>query len=117
MSDGASAVRFGLRANAGQFGLLMLINAFVGGMVGLERTVVPLVGTKEFDLLLNTVAVSFIISFGIVKACANLVSGNTRRPIWSQTHPRGLLGDRLARAFSSSCGHRIGIGLLSRMSS
>ena len=70
MSDGASAVRFGLRANAGQFGLLMLINAFVGGMVGLERTVVPLVGTKEFGLLLNTVAVSFIISFGIVKACA-----------------------------------------------
>jgi MFS family permease len=75
VSDGASAVRFGLRANAGQFGLLMLINAFVGGMVGLERTVVPLVGTKEFGLLLNTVAVSFIISFGIVKACANLVSG------------------------------------------
>ena len=75
MSDGASAVRFGLRANAGQFGLLMLINAFVGGMVGLERTVVPLVGSKEFGLLLNTVAVSFIISFGIVKACANLVSG------------------------------------------
>jgi MFS family permease len=68
-------VRFGLRDNAGQFGLLMLINAFVGGMVGLERTVVPLVGTKEFGLLLNTVAVSFIISFGIVKACANLVSG------------------------------------------
>jgi MFS family permease len=75
VSDEASAVRFGLRANAGQFGLLMLINAFVGGMVGLERTVVPLVGTKEFGLLLNTVAVSFIISFGIVKACANLVSG------------------------------------------
>jgi len=75
VSDGASAVRFGLRANAGQFGLLMLINAFVGGMVGLERTVVPLVGTKEFGLLLNTVAFSFIISFGIVKACANLVSG------------------------------------------
>ncbi len=53
----------------------MLINAFVGGMIGLERTVVPLIGTKEFGLLLNTVAVSFIISFGIVKACANLVSG------------------------------------------
>jgi MFS family permease len=73
--EDAPAVRFGLRANAGQFGLLMLINAFVGGMIGLERTVVPLIGTKEFGLLLNTVAVSFIISFGIVKACANLVSG------------------------------------------
>jgi len=79
-------VKFGLRANAGQFAWLMLINAFVGGMVGLERTVVPLVGTQEFGLLLNTVAVSFIVSFGIVKAFANLVSGTLadrfgRKPI------------------------------------
>lgn len=67
--------RLGLRANAAQFALLMLINALVGGMVGLERTVVPLIGTQEFGLLLNTTVVSFIISFGIVKACINLVSG------------------------------------------
>ena len=53
----------------------MLINAFVGGMVGLERTVVPLIGTRELHLLLNTAAVSFIISFGVVKAVMNLVSG------------------------------------------
>jgi MFS family permease len=65
----------GLRANATQFALLMLINAFVGGMVGLERTVVPLIGTETFGLLLNTAVVSFIISFGVVKACMNLVSG------------------------------------------
>ncbi len=65
----------GLRANAAQFALLMLINAFVGGMVGLERTVVPLIGTETFGLLLNTAVVSFIISFGVVKACINLVSG------------------------------------------
>jgi MFS family permease len=65
----------GLRANAAQFALLMLINAFVGGMVGLERTVVPLIGTQTFGLLLNTAVVSFIISFGVVKACMNLVSG------------------------------------------
>ena len=65
----------GLRANAAQFALLMVINAFVGGMVGLERTVVPLIGTEEFGLLLNTTVVSFIISFGVVKACMNLVSG------------------------------------------
>jgi MFS family permease len=64
-----------LRANAAQFGLLMLINAFVGGMVGLERTVMPLIGTEEFGLLLNTAAVSFIISFGLVKAVINLLSG------------------------------------------
>ncbi|HEY3230633.1 MAG TPA: MFS transporter [Roseiflexaceae bacterium] len=68
-------MELGLRANAAQFALLMLINAFVGGMVGLERTVVPLIGTEEFGLLLNTAVVSFIISFGVVKACMNLVSG------------------------------------------
>lgn len=67
--------QLGLRANAAQFALLMLINAFVGGMVGLERTVVPLIGTEEFGLLLNTAVVSFIISFGVVKAAINLVSG------------------------------------------
>ena len=65
----------GLRANAAQFALLMLINAFVGGMAGLERTVVPLLGTETFGLVLNTLVVSFIVSFGVVKACMNLVSG------------------------------------------
>jgi len=68
-------LRLGIRANIVQFALLMLINACVGGMVGLERTVVPLIGTEEFGLLLNTTVVSFIISFGVVKACMNLVSG------------------------------------------
>src|SRR6266508_2961455 len=68
-------LRLGIRANIVQFALLMLINACVGGMVGLERTVVPLIGTEEFGLLLNTTVVRFIISFGVVKACMNLVSG------------------------------------------
>ena len=71
----APALRLGLRANAAQFGLLMLINALVGGMVGVEHTVIPLIGKEEFGLLLNTTVVSFIISFGIVKALMNLVSG------------------------------------------
>ncbi|MFU0504628.1 MFS transporter [Pseudaminobacter sp. NGMCC 1.201702] len=53
----------------------MLINAFVGGMVGIERTVVPLIGTEEFGIASTTLVVSFIVSFGVVKACANLVSG------------------------------------------
>jgi MFS family permease len=69
------AVRLGLRENLGQFSLLVLVNAFVGGMVGLERTVVPLVGSQEFGLVLKTAIFSFIISFGIVKALSNLVSG------------------------------------------
>lgn len=67
--------RFGLRANAAQFSLLVLINAFVGGMVGLERTVVPLIAGEEFGVSSTTLVMSFIISFGVVKAVANLVSG------------------------------------------
>ena len=75
--DGISspAVRLGLRENLGQFSLLVLVNAFVGGMVGLERTIVPLVGSQEFGLVLKTAIFSFIVSFGVVKACSNLVSG------------------------------------------
>jgi MFS family permease len=78
-SDGGlprpSAVTLGLRANWLQFSLLVLINAFVGGMVGVERTVVPLIGSEEFRIASTTLIVSFIVSFGVVKACANLVSG------------------------------------------
>ncbi|MER8434894.1 MFS transporter [Mesorhizobium caraganae] len=70
-----SAVRLGLKENWRQFALLMLVNAFVGGMVGIERTVVPLIGSEEFDIKSTTLVVSFIVSFGVVKALANLVSG------------------------------------------
>jgi MFS family permease len=70
-----SVVALGLKANWRQFALLVLINAFVGGMVGIERTVVPLIGTDEFGVASTTLVVSFIVSFGVVKALANLVSG------------------------------------------
>jgi MFS family permease len=69
-------IRLGLRENWRQFSLLVLINAFVGGMVGLERTVVPLIGAQEFKIASTTIVVSFIVSFGVVKAIANLVSGH-----------------------------------------
>src|ERR687894_1809892 len=69
------AVRLGLKENWRQFSLLILVNAFVGGMVGLERTVVPLIGSEQFGLVLKTAIFSFIVSFGVVKACSNLVSG------------------------------------------
>lgn len=69
-------VRLGLRENWQQFSLLVLLNAFVGGMVGLERTVVPLIGSQEFRIASTTIVVSFIVSFGVVKAFANLVSGH-----------------------------------------
>ena len=70
-----SAVRLGLRENWQQFSLLLLINAFVGGMVGIERTVVPLIGANEFHVESTVLITSFIVSFGVVKALANLVSG------------------------------------------
>jgi MFS family permease len=68
-------VRLGLWENWRQFALLVLINAFVGGMVGIERTVVPLIGAEEFGIASTTLVVSFIVSFGVVKAFANLISG------------------------------------------
>lgn len=71
----ARGVTLGLRANWRQFALLVTINAFVGGMVGIERTVVPLIGSEEFGIASTTLILSFIVSFGVVKAFANLVSG------------------------------------------
>jgi MFS family permease len=72
MADESHAVRFGLRENLSQFSLLVVINVFVGMMVGLERTVVPLIGEKEFGLTSKTAIVSFIVSFGVTKAICNL---------------------------------------------
>lgn len=76
VSADTSGVRLGLCENWQQFSLLVLVNAFVGGMVGLERTVVPLIGAEEFKIASTTIVVSFIVSFGVVKALANLVSGH-----------------------------------------
>ena len=69
-------VRLGLAENLPQFLLLMLVNALVGGMVGLERTVVPLIGSEEFRIASTTLIASFIVSFGVVKAFTNLVTGH-----------------------------------------
>jgi MFS family permease len=70
-----SAVRLGLRANAGQFSLLVALNAFVGAMVGLERSVLPLVGEDDFGLASTTAILSFVVAFGVAKALANLAAG------------------------------------------
>src|SRR5258706_10114410 len=71
-----SVVQLGLRANWRQFTLLVIVNAFVGGMVGLERSIVPLLGQQAFGLASATAGLSFIISFGVVKALANLSAGH-----------------------------------------
>jgi len=67
--------RLGLRANAGQFSLLVGLNGFVGAMVGLERSVLPLVGERDFGLESKGAILSFVVAFGIAKALANLAAG------------------------------------------
>jgi MFS family permease len=68
-------VRLGLRANWPQFALLVVVNVFVGGMVGLERTNTSLVGTRVFHLSGYLAVFSFIIAFGVTKALTNLAAG------------------------------------------
>jgi len=75
VSGTANRIRLGLAANWQQFALLVVINAFVGGMVGLERVVLPLLAEQEFLITSRTAILSFIVSFGIVKALANLFAG------------------------------------------
>jgi MFS family permease len=70
-----TAVRLGLRANARQFGLLVGLNALVGAMVGLERSVLPLVGKHDFGLRSTAAILAFVVAFGAAKAVSNLVSG------------------------------------------
>ncbi len=71
----ARPVRLGLAANWPQFTLLVVVNAFVGGMVGLERTTTSLVGTRVFHLSGYLAVFSFIIAFGVTKALTNLAAG------------------------------------------
>jgi MFS family permease len=71
----ARPVRLGLRENLAQFSLLVGINALVGGMIGQERTVLPLIATRTFGLTAFTATTSFIIAFGATKALTNLAAG------------------------------------------
>jgi MFS family permease len=68
-------VRLGLRENAAQFSLLVAVNAFVGAMVGLERSTLPLIGRNDFGLTSSAAVVSFITAFGLAKAFTNLGAG------------------------------------------
>jgi MFS family permease len=65
----------GLRANAAQFSLLVALNALVGALVGLERTVLPLVGKRDFDVDSDAAILSFVVAFGAAKALTNLGAG------------------------------------------
>ena len=82
----SASVELGLGTNWQQFSLLVLINGFVGAMVGLERTVLPLLAEEEFGLASSTVVLSFLVSFGLVKAATNFFAGRLgdlfgRKPI------------------------------------
>src|SRR4029453_8659290 len=70
-----AALRLGLRENLGQFSLLVLVNAFVGAMVGLERSIVPAIAEHEFHIAARGAILSFIVVFGITKALTNYLAG------------------------------------------
>jgi len=70
-----TVVRLGLRENAEQFALLVVVNAFVGAMVGMERSVLPSIAEQEFHLAARTAVLSFIVVFGLSKALTNYVAG------------------------------------------
>ncbi len=86
MNDGRSTPRLGLRANASQFSLLVVVNAFVGAMVGLERSILPALAESEFQLAARSAILSFIVVFGITKAATNYLAGRVsdrigRKPV------------------------------------
>lgn len=68
-------IQLGLRANWRQFSLLVLVNAFVGAMVGMERSILPAIAEQEFKLAAHTAILAFIVVFGITKALTNYVAG------------------------------------------
>jgi MFS family permease len=78
-----SGLRLGLRENAAQFGLLVAVNALVGGMLGQERTVLPLLADRTFHLTAYTAALTFILAFGVAKAITNYLAGT-----WSDRYGR-----------------------------
>ena len=88
-------IRLGLQENLRQFALLVLVNAFVGAMVGLERTVLPLLAEDEFGLASRTAILSFIATFGLTKALANMAAGQ--------------LGDRFGRKRVLIAGWLVGL--------
>ena len=72
---GTPPIRLGLRENVAQFSLLVAVNALVGGMVGQERTVLPLLAKQAFGLTAFTASATFIVAFGATKALTNLATG------------------------------------------
>jgi MFS family permease len=70
-----TSVRLGLRENVAQFSLLVLVNAFVGAMAGMERSILPAIAEQDFGLAARTAVLSFIVVFGVTKALSNYFAG------------------------------------------
>src|SRR5512143_1273474 len=68
-------VRLGLRENLAQFSLLVVVNAFVGAMVGMERSILPAIAEQDFHLAARSAVLSFIVVFGVTKALTNYLAG------------------------------------------
>jgi MFS family permease len=75
LTQSGAVVRLGLRENATQFALLVVVNAFVGAMVGMERSILPAIAEQDFQLAARTAILSFIVVFGLSKAFTNYVAG------------------------------------------
>src|SRR5437588_7911752 len=95
MPSARSAGRLGISANLGQFSLLVGVNALVGGMVGQERAVVPLLAQQTFHIRALTAALTFIFAFGAVKAITNFAAG--------------MISDRLGRKPVLVAGWLVGV--------
>jgi len=70
-----SVIRLGIRENLPQFSALVVVNAFVGAMIGMERSILPAIGEQEFQLAARTAVLSFIVVFGVTKALTNYLAG------------------------------------------
>ena len=84
-SSPTGGIRLGLRENLAQFTLLVIVNAFVGAMVGLERSILPAIAEQEFHLVARTAVLSFIVVFGVAKALTNYGAGRLSDR-WGRKH-------------------------------
>lgn len=85
MSVASGAPRLGLKENLGQFSLLVLVNAFVGAMVGMERSILPAIAEQDFKLAARSAVLSFIVVFGVTKAITNYLAGHLSDH-WGRKH-------------------------------
>jgi hypothetical protein len=105
---------FGLRENLAQFTLLVIVNAFVGAMVGLERSILPAIAEREFHLVARTAVLSFIVVFGVARALTNYGAGcrpcSSARPR-STARRRSIASSRIFTCSKSvtSCPTRSGV--------